>query len=634
MHKYFPRSRKGIVRISCVVILVAVLVLLPLLTPSGVQQKPEFAAGPVKLSADQLVYRSNQRPEFRLQVPPAKADSALGMFGIAKVYAAKEQITTSVTYQGHKADIPVSVKYVKAGQYSLSLNPDGPIKPGSYNIDASIRTASGVVHTSQDFAWGVLAVNTTKPAYQPGEMATIQMAVLSSNGNTLCDAPLVLTVTAPDGSTSTPGIQKPSDCHADQYTEVPDYSASYQTGAAGTYTMKLQLADSDYTETDTFVVAAGLPFVIERTGPTRLFPSSPYKMEIKVTASEDFHGAVSETLPAGFTVPDTGSATLTPAPNDSRSESKSGPILTWQADWKAGESHSLTYTFKAPLVSPAFYFLKPLTFTSGGKQVYQETRAWQMAGDAVITWVKETSAWSQTALSTRTISTTSTAGNTLILFLMPRTNLGTLPQTFTISDSASNTWVVPPMPASSGAPTTNPPYAFQGAAGNYFMAYALNTAAITTFTVAQTNAINLTYSLVEFSNIASTGAVDQSNATGRSASGTQVTPTLTTTNANDLILGGVNMANANTMTISASSSPTSGWTQIYPTATFQGLFYQVVSSTGSYQITETVSDGATATGTGIMAFKAAAGCSPTTDELMRGGQSIAAGVDCGFFWAV
>jgi hypothetical protein len=623
--------RRRAVQVCLVLVLASAVVLVPLLTPAAQPPAPVIHADQVKLSAQHLLYRSDERPQFQLTLPAARANNALGMMGIARAYAASDQIMTSVTYKGHKVDVPVVVKHLGGGEYSLSLSPNSHTKPGRYTVEARIQTSGGVITKSQNFAWGVLAVNTTKPTYEPGEVATIQMAVLSSTGNTLCAAPLALTVTAPDGSISKPDVQKPEDCHADQYSDAPDYGATYQTTVAGKYQMKLQLADSDYILTDSFMVAAGDPFSIERSGPTRLFPPSPYTMKVTITAHRDFKGVITEKLPAGFTITDAGGAGQTRA--------KDGPALAWPADMRAGETRTLQYAFKAPMVSPAFYFFPPLTLTEGGRTAYQESRQWQMAGDAVITYVNETSGNANGVSGNRSITATSTSGDTLILLFNPRVNNSTTPQTFTVTDSASNTWVVP----AGGATSTNPPYMWQGTAFNGFvMAYALNAAAVTSVTIGGLSSnYNVDYDLVEFSNISSTSAVDQSNAAARTSSATQSTPTLTTTNANDLIIGGMAAGASNTYAISSSSSPTGGWTKLYvnppqpATSNFLGIYYQVVSSTGSYQVTETLGTAATA-GTGIMAFTTSTvvGCTPTTDDLMRGGNYFCNGAEAaGFFWA-
>ena len=620
------RMRKMPVIMSTLVavVIAAVMALLPMLTPSGVPQAI-LSKESVKLSADKLIYRTDQRPTFRLSMPDGTADNALGWMGLGQVYASADKLETTVIYGGHTVDIPATIKSLGAGKYSLALNPKGAIKPGKYSLQAKITSGSSVVTQSQDFAWGVLAVNTTKAAYAPGETAVIYMAVLSSRGNTLCDAPLKLTITSPDGTSAEPNIEKPENCHADSYTDIPDYSASYPTTQAGEYQMKLQLADSDYVLTDTFRVDPSVPFAIERTGPTRLFPPSPYSMKLRITPTADYQGRVVEGLPAGFTVVDSGQGIMATASD--------GPTLTWNVDWKQGETHELSYSFKAPIVSPAFYFFRPLMFKTDKQQTaYQEARRWQIAGDSVITYVKDTPEYGVGGTTSYTNSTiTSTTGNTLVLMMQIGVANATTPQLTAISDSASNTWVLP----SGTLPVQNPPAATSGSStAHLVMAYALNATAVTSVTFTIGGAYKLWYDIAEFSNVATSSAVDQSAANSAASATSQTSPSLTTVNAADLIIGGV-FAGASATSV---ASNTGGFTAIRPTSTDAsnnrlGMAYQVVSSTGTYSDNFTLGTARAVSG-GLMAFTtASAGCTPTTTDLMRGGNYFCSGAKAGFFWA-
>ncbi|MFQ6050056.1 MAG: hypothetical protein ACE5J0_03435, partial [Candidatus Paceibacterales bacterium] len=116
----------------------------------------------------------------------------------------------------------------------------------------------------QDFAFGVLAINTNKSIYisdkQQGtsDTAYIQIAALDDNGQTICDAELELRITNQElgiettFSTEEGTIQKSADCGVDNITEKPDYFAYYQVGEPGTYQMKLTNLDTGYEITDSF----------------------------------------------------------------------------------------------------------------------------------------------------------------------------------------------------------------------------------------------------------------------------------------------------------------------------------------------------------------------------------------------
>lgn len=73
-------------------------------------------------------------------------------------------------------------------------------------------------------------------------------------------------------------------------------------------------------------------------------------------------------------------------------------VIQWHVRLKKGEKTTLSYQFKAPLVSPQFYLLGPLSFYSNtnenGSPVFQEQRQWQIAADAVGTsWYNDGTAY-------------------------------------------------------------------------------------------------------------------------------------------------------------------------------------------------------------------------------------------------
>ena len=220
-----------------------------------------------------------------------------------------------------------------------------------------------------------------------------------------------------------------------------------------------------------------------------------------------------------------------------------------------------------------------------------------------ISFVAQTETDVTVANTTNTSAASSTAGNALILLVSIAA--GATSKLSTVTDSAGNSWVVP----STNANVT-PPANFVSGSNTYFaMAYVLNAAAITSLTVTISASKAFSYNLVEFSGVATASAVDQSNSVSNSTSTSPLlTPSITTTNANDLIIGGMS-ANNNSMTLG--SAGYTALTNMVPIGTMKTVgAYQIVSATGTYSISWT--PGASAvSGAGIMAFKAAAVAPPT-----------------------
>ena len=179
-------------------------------------------------------------------------------------------------------------------------------KPGKYTIKITDNTG----HTfTQDFTWGVLAINTDKSIYLPGETADLQMAVLDETGNMVCDADVTLRITDPTGQTT---VLKTADgsitvtpqCLSHDVTTIPDYYATYITSGTGNYTMSLAATTKNGTDTidDGFVVQDSVSFDITRTAQTRIYPPNTYPVILTVKAQEDFDGTIQDYVPSGFTI--------------------------------------------------------------------------------------------------------------------------------------------------------------------------------------------------------------------------------------------------------------------------------------------------------------------------------------------
>ncbi len=582
-----------------------------------------FKGTPV-LSTQKLIYLPDEKPQFSLNFKTPQARAWLG----GRQVLAASPIQTKVLYNGQPLpfNIPVEVNQTDNGA-NLTLNPDGPIKPGKYTLQATVQTDKGPATTSQNFAWGVLAVNTDKSIYLPGETALIQMGVLSSNGHTICDAPLSLTVTDPNGNQAQPSVQPSGQCHGDNYVNTPDYTATYQASITGRYKMTLRLADSSYILSDYFEVAPSVPFDISRSGPTRLYPPESYPMDFKIHANQDFTGTVAETLPQSFSVTSAGGGEVT---NDNDKQQ-----ISWQVNWQSGHDYNLSYEFKAPLISPAFYFVGPLKLAAAsGQQVFQEARQWQIAGDA-ITRVgsvgTNTSSSSGTTIAVTVGAGGVAAGDFLIVKVFWSGSTGV---TLTgVADTKGNTYQIDVQKGNGGS------------VGTYsaIVSSKIGTALVNTNTITATISATVTFRMItaaEYSGLDTTTWLDQT----ASGTGTSTTPTsaatATTTVADELVAGAIsyNDGTANSATPGAGcTSGCPGYTEYNELhATSKGLEDEdmIVTATGTYVADATLSASKAWTAS-VATYKmaAAAGCTPTTDDLMRGGTYFCSGTKQAAFWA-
>lgn len=276
------------------------------------------------------------------------------------------------------------VEYGDDGEWVLRLK-EIPLKmpPGKYSMRLGILEGSDVYYDEFDFYWGVLAANTNKHIYTPGEIANIHMGVVDDRGDTVCDAILELEVTSPHGNNITLPVERSGECNGNNVTDVPDYFATYATSEIGSYTLRLKhlnvFGEIVKEIISTFEVenVEHIPFVIEREGPTRIYPPALYDMTIRVTPRDDFSGIITERLPRGFVLEST----------DGGGEGvfEDHKTISWQVDLKAGETQEFTYVFDAPNISPYLYLLGPVEL--GG---YSEGRMWHIASDAVsnVAWLE------------------------------------------------------------------------------------------------------------------------------------------------------------------------------------------------------------------------------------------------------
>ena len=189
---------------------------------------------------------------------------------------------------------------------TVLINTPSSFRPGKYTVE--ISGPNGIIST-QEFTWGVLAINTDKSIYLPNQTADIAMAVLDSQGEVVCNAGVTLQIIAPNGqetdlSTKDGTIIINPECKIHAVTDKPDYEASYQTGGAGNYSMTLTATTSNgsYSITDGFQVRNSVPFDVQRISATRIYPPDTYPVTIKIHANEDFKGKIVETVPSSFQI--------------------------------------------------------------------------------------------------------------------------------------------------------------------------------------------------------------------------------------------------------------------------------------------------------------------------------------------
>jgi hypothetical protein len=304
--------------------------------------------------------------------------------------------------KGNELSDVAKVERVNGKMTIRIANPGDSFRPGAYRLSVEVLKNGEVFIAEQMFTWGVLAVNTDKSIYLPGESAYIQMAALNDDGNTICLADLKLEIESPvhDISVFETGdgtITAVTPCVKNNVTDNPDYFAHYAVTEPGTYRMTLFNLENGYQITDTFEVRKDVSFTVERIGATRINPfKSFYRMTMNITAHQDFSGSITEFLPRDFEMVKNESSEALPD-LFSVENVPDGKRLVWNMNIKNGESLSLSYVYQAPKISPQFYLLGPLRFEESenllekisgtfaeNPPVFEEARQWQLASDATV----------------------------------------------------------------------------------------------------------------------------------------------------------------------------------------------------------------------------------------------------------
>ena len=267
---------------------------------------PEILDKPLATVQTPLPESAKLKPKARVYQLSKKAFSSSEKISLVMDQIEPTEVTAKLTdFAGKERKVFIN-EFKKADYTILEINPSSSITPGKYTL--TVTTQDGQT-SSQDFSWGVLALNTNKSVYYPGEMADLAMAVLDDRGEMVCDAQVSLKITDPEMavttlSTETGEIITNPECKVKDFTLKPDYEAHYLVAGVGVYSTELTAVTENgaQTITDSFEARVDQPLDVERQTATRIYPPLPYPVKFNITANQDFKGKVTEVVPASFEV--------------------------------------------------------------------------------------------------------------------------------------------------------------------------------------------------------------------------------------------------------------------------------------------------------------------------------------------
>jgi hypothetical protein len=205
-----------------------------------------------------------------------------------------------------------------------------------------------------------------------------------------------------------------------------------------------------------------------------------------------------------------------------------------------------------------------------------------------IALVRQQTGGTPTAASSLTVPIASGTGDALVATIAVQA--GTTTKVTGVTDSAGNTWTLGPVGLLSGSNTRVEIWHSAGAAPVAGVTVNLSAPDLASANV------------TEWSGVAAAQAVDSFAGQGNASSTTAATPSIATTNANDLIVGGINFPRAVTSTLAAPD-----FTELdkFNTSTVSGrAAYRIVAATGSQSLAWALS-AASPSGAAVLALKAA-----------------------------
>ena len=343
-------------------------------------------------------FASIESPSFLI-----KTDSALVENNkreeISKMEFGNGQVSAVIkSPDGKVADIKPVIKsgLTHKDELLVSVPPVKKFTPGKYKLIINIESYKNNSSMEQDFTWGVLALNIPKSSYRIDESASFGLAVLDDKGKTLCDAKVVTEIVTPSNkkqilSTQDNTIKVSDTCEDKNFTDEPDYKAIYIPREAGEYSVvvKADTVNGTRTAISKLWVVNEPDITTERLTATRIYPINSYKVTTNIDTKKELQNEyLEEQVPSTF---DISSVELNLEDRSSKiikigkysekiGKNNNKTLRLSGINAPAGSRLILSYSYKAPPVSPAFYELGPLKI---GDNNFVEPRSWQIAGDSI-----------------------------------------------------------------------------------------------------------------------------------------------------------------------------------------------------------------------------------------------------------
>jgi hypothetical protein len=287
------------------------------------------------------------------------------------------------------------IKKAGNGKFTVEAAMPRSFKAGTYSITIRASDGTETAEETMQFEWGLIALNTRKSIYKPGETAEFEIVVLDKESYGVPSAEVTLSITQPDGNNV---ILSTANSLVKETTTKGIYIADFTVPMEGTYTVQANAKATDINSTiqTTFDARQQFEFDIERITATKIDPAQqPNLVEISITAMQGQKNAdVIERVPKEFGISvtktvteETGEGeTIEKTIEDERAtitETEEEKIIEWKnIEFDSQGQAKLQYSYTVPDKKPWLYNLGPIEVIGKGGSFF-ETRQWMIAVDAL-----------------------------------------------------------------------------------------------------------------------------------------------------------------------------------------------------------------------------------------------------------
>ncbi|MBU0649482.1 hypothetical protein KJ969_05310, partial [Patescibacteria group bacterium] len=212
---------------------------------------------------------TGDKPSFKFTLPKKNT----GGGGYKRLHGLDDGVQALLyDSKGYPVDVQTSVESSETGEYSVVIEKKRRVRAGLYTLRVVVTQDGETFVGEQEFAWGLVSLNTRKSIYRPGEVADFIIVVLDSGGRPVCGAGIELNVTDTQGtsqsySTMENTITRGSECGL--------YDAVYEAGAEGTHLIDIKaVVDGRLVYfTTQFLVKQSYEFDIIREADSKIDPT-------------------------------------------------------------------------------------------------------------------------------------------------------------------------------------------------------------------------------------------------------------------------------------------------------------------------------------------------------------------------